>query len=90
MSLRYPPPPPPANGLLLTDPPAKAKAIIHKNGKAPKAVSVSTGSIPKPMGHHSHNFNIFTEMQAEGEVDISKKTYADLIVSRLSWFELYP
>lgn len=75
---------------MLTNSPAKAKAIIRENRKVPKAVSVSAGSIPKPVGRRSRDFNIFTEMQAEGEVDISKKTYTDLIVSYLSWLELYP
>ena len=39
----------------------------------------------KPDGRPSHDFNIFEKMQDEGNVDLNKDTYNNLIVSGLAW-----
>ena len=63
--------------------PDKAKTIICNNKAQVKAKGVKEGLIPKPVGCHSCDFNIFDKMQADGKIEVTKDTYNNLIVSRL-------
>jgi hypothetical protein len=71
---------------LLITPTAKSKSIIQKLKSPTQAKSVKKALIPKPPGRPSRDFNIFEKMKHEGEVEISKDTYNNIIVSRPGGF----